>query len=92
MRVLAEGLRAVGLAVEHGPAHLAVAPGGAPLPDAGPPLVLDPRADHRMAFAFALLGLAFPRVRVADPGCVAKSWPGFWRDLDALAGGAAAAP
>jgi 3-phosphoshikimate 1-carboxyvinyltransferase len=37
-----------------------------------------------MAFAFALLGLVRPGVRVADPGCVAKSWPGFWDDLRAL--------
>lgn len=41
-----------------------------------------PRADHRMAFAFALLGLLVDGVDVADPDCVAKSWPSFWRDLE----------
>jgi 3-phosphoshikimate 1-carboxyvinyltransferase len=37
-----------------------------------------------MAFAFALLGLLRAGVRVRDAGCVAKSWPGFWRDLEEL--------
>ncbi len=47
-------------------------------------LRLDPRGDHRMAFAFALLGLLRPGVVVEQPSCVAKSWPAFWRDMDAL--------
>ena len=50
------------------------------------PLVLDPAGDHRMAFFLALAGLVRPRVLVADPGCVAKSWPGFWDALAALGG------
>ena len=45
---------------------------------------LDPRGDHRMAFAFALLGLVVEGVWVEDAGCVAKSWPRFWEDLRAL--------
>ena len=36
-----------------------------------------------MAFAFALLGLLRSGVRVADAGCVAKSWPRFWEDMAA---------
>jgi 3-phosphoshikimate 1-carboxyvinyltransferase len=34
--------------------------------------------DHRMAMAFALLGLAHPGIAIADPGCVAKTFPGYW--------------
>ena len=41
--------------------------------------------DHRMAMSFALLGLAVPGIRIADPGCVAKTFPGYWDLLDALA-------
>ncbi len=48
------------------------------------PVVLDPAGDHRMAFAFALLGLLRPGIAVANPGCVAKSWPSFWEDLARL--------
>ena len=40
--------------------------------------------DHRMAMAFALAGLRVDGVQIADPGCVAKTFPGFWRLLDEL--------
>jgi len=45
---------------------------------------VDPAGDHRMAFAFALLGLVREGVFVANPACVAKSWPAFWSDLGDL--------
>ena len=48
---------------------------------------VDPRADHRIAMAFAVAGLVIPGVRIRDPGCVAKSYPGFWDDLARLTGG-----
>jgi 3-phosphoshikimate 1-carboxyvinyltransferase len=40
--------------------------------------------DHRMAMSFALAGLRIPEVTILDPGCVAKTYPGFWTDLDRL--------
>ena len=33
--------------------------------------------------SFALLGLRSPGIRIADPGCVAKTFPGYWAALDA---------
>ena len=45
--------------------------------------------DHRMAMSFALLGLRAPGIRIADPGCVAKTFPGFWAALEALRSGVA---
>lgn len=42
--------------------------------------------DHRMAMAFALLGLRAPGIRIADPGCVAKTFPRYWEVLDSLHG------
>jgi 3-phosphoshikimate 1-carboxyvinyltransferase len=76
--VLARALAALGLEVQAGPAHLAVARG-----DARPGAVtLDAAGDHRMAFACALLGLVRDGVDVAGAGCVAKSWPTFWTDLE----------
>ncbi|HEX6813406.1 MAG TPA: shikimate kinase [Planctomycetota bacterium] len=48
------------------------------------PTVVDPEQDHRIAMAFALLGLVVPGVAIRDPGCVAKSYPGFWRDVEAV--------
>jgi 3-phosphoshikimate 1-carboxyvinyltransferase len=40
--------------------------------------------DHRMAMSFSLIGLRTPGIRILDPGCVAKTFPGYWSALDAL--------
>jgi 3-phosphoshikimate 1-carboxyvinyltransferase len=40
--------------------------------------------DHRMAMSFALLGLVAKGIEIADPECVAKTFPGFWSTLDSL--------
>ncbi|MFM7535307.1 MAG: 3-phosphoshikimate 1-carboxyvinyltransferase [Acidimicrobiales bacterium] len=40
--------------------------------------------DHRMAMATALIGLRVPGCEIEDPGCVAKTFPGFWAMLDSL--------
>jgi 3-phosphoshikimate 1-carboxyvinyltransferase len=45
---------------------------------------VDPHGDHRMAMAFAVLGLAVPGMSIIDPGCVAKTFPDFWAALEAL--------
>jgi len=34
--------------------------------------------------SFALLGLRAPGIEIHDPGCVAKTFPGFWAALDGL--------
>ena len=34
--------------------------------------------------ALAVAGCIVPGVSVDDGACVAKSWPGFWREWDAL--------
>ena len=40
--------------------------------------------DHRIAMSFALAGLRIGGVTILDPGCVAKTYPGFWDDLAAV--------
>jgi 3-phosphoshikimate 1-carboxyvinyltransferase len=47
--------------------------------------VIQPEGDHRIAMAFAVLGLRVPGIAIADPGCVAKTFPGFWDTLAGLA-------
>lgn len=37
--------------------------------------------DHRIAMSFALAGLRIPGISIQDPGCVAKTWPGFFEAL-----------
>lgn len=46
-----------------------------PLPTAG---------DHRMAMAAAIVGIARPGILIENPSCVSKSYPGFFRDLQAI--------
>ena len=43
--------------------------------------------DHRLAMAFSVLGLAVPGIRIENPGCVDKTFPGFHRVLETLRGG-----
>ena len=40
--------------------------------------------DHRMAMSFAIAGVKAAGVTILDPGCVAKTYPGFWDDLARL--------
>ena len=50
--------------------------------------VVETYRDHRMAMAFSLLGLRAEGIRIADPGCVDKTFPGYWDLLDRLRTGA----
>ncbi len=47
-------------------------------------VAVHPADDHRIAMAFALLGLRRPGVSIADPEVVAKSYPEFWNDLESI--------
>ena len=40
--------------------------------------------DHRIAMSFALAGLGIYGITILDPGCVAKTYPGYWTDLAAV--------
>lgn len=44
-----------------------------------PGLVLDPQADHRLAMAYALVGLVVPGVRIRDIATTGKTLPDFPR-------------
>jgi 3-phosphoshikimate 1-carboxyvinyltransferase len=55
-----------------------------PWPGPSAPTVVATYDDHRMAMSFALLGLVRDGVAIADPGCVAKTFPGYWGFLDRL--------
>ena len=42
--------------------------------------------DHRIAMAFAILGLVVPGMTIKNKACVGKSFPGFWKILEGLHG------
>jgi 3-phosphoshikimate 1-carboxyvinyltransferase len=48
---------------------------------------VDPWGDHRVAMSLAVLALtAEGATTISEAGCVAKSYPGFWRDLASIGG------
>ena len=47
---------------------------------------LDTYDDHRMAMSLSLAGLRIPGVKIANPACTAKTYPGYFADLERLIG------
>lgn len=45
------------------------------------PIVMHTYDDHRMAMSLSLLALRLPNIVIDDPKCVAKTYPGYWREL-----------
>jgi 3-phosphoshikimate 1-carboxyvinyltransferase len=72
---LATQLRRLGQHVEEFPDGLTIRP--APIT----PAAVQTYDDHRMAMSFAITALRAPGVRINDPGCVAKTFPTFFRRL-----------
>ncbi|HEX2369298.1 MAG TPA: 3-phosphoshikimate 1-carboxyvinyltransferase [Acidimicrobiia bacterium] len=68
-------LRRIGAGASAGPDMLTVVP--APLRGA----LVRTYDDHRMAMAFTIAGLRVPGVVIDDPGCVTKTWPGFFAEV-----------
>jgi 3-phosphoshikimate 1-carboxyvinyltransferase len=48
------------------------------------PATIETYDDHRMAMSFAVLGLRAPGIAISNPGCVAKTFPGYFEALDQL--------
>ena len=78
LQALVTELTRLGQKVEHGQDWIAIDP------QPVTPCVVECYRDHRMAMAFAILGLCVPGVVISDPACVAKTYPGFWNDLKKL--------
>jgi 3-phosphoshikimate 1-carboxyvinyltransferase len=76
---MAAELAKLGATVETGPDWLAVH-GPAPLR----PAAIDTYDDHRIAMCFALAAAGGVPVTIRDPKCVAKTFPRYFDDLNAL--------
>ncbi len=75
LAALTAELRKLGAAVDELDDGLRITPG--PLHGAE----IETYDDHRMAMSLALAGLRLPGVVILDPGCTAKTYPGFFDDL-----------
>jgi 3-phosphoshikimate 1-carboxyvinyltransferase len=78
LAALAQELRRLGASVEEFTDGLTITP--CPLHGA----TVQTYNDHRMAMSLALIGLRIPGVVIDNPGCVAKTYPGFFTDLERL--------
>ena len=78
LAALATELRRVGAEVEEFADGLTLTP--RPLHGAE----IETYNDHRMAMSMALIGLRVPGIVIKDPGCVAKTYPHFFTDLERL--------
>lgn len=76
---LSEELARMGWLVEPGPASLQWRGRRCPAADNDPVLTY---GDHRMAMAFAPLACRAPWITIAQPEVVAKSFPGFWQEME----------
>lgn len=72
-------LTRLGVAVEEHPDGLTIQPAQAIRPAA-----IQTYNDHRMAMAFALVGLRAPGVVIENPGCVSKTFPDYFDVLETL--------
>jgi 3-phosphoshikimate 1-carboxyvinyltransferase len=77
---MATELRKLGAEIEEYPDGLKITP--RPLKGCA----VETYNDHRMAMSLALIGLKVPGVNIKNPGCVAKTYPGFWQDFEKLRG------
>ena len=73
---LAIELRKFGVKVDEHEDGLSIHPG--PLNGAD----IETYDDHRMAMSLALVGLKQPRVKIHEPGCVSKTYPDYFADLE----------
>jgi 3-phosphoshikimate 1-carboxyvinyltransferase len=78
LAALATELRRVGAEVEEFADGLRITP--RPLHGAE----IETYNDHRMAMSMALVGLKVPGIVIKNPGCVAKTYPNFFSDLEKL--------
>jgi 3-phosphoshikimate 1-carboxyvinyltransferase len=72
-------LRRLGVEVKEHPDGLTIQPS-----EAIRPASIHTYNDHRMAMAFALIGLRAPGVIIENPACVSKTFPDYFRVLEAL--------
>lgn len=77
---LARELRRAGTQVEEHPDGLLITPGQIH------PVEFQTYDDHRMAMSLSLVGLRESGIRIADPSCVSKTYPAYFRDLQRVTG------
>jgi 3-phosphoshikimate 1-carboxyvinyltransferase len=79
-------LRKLGVTVEEGPDYMVIEPLSAAARFRTECVDVETYHDHRIAMSFGVLGSRLPGLRILDPGCVAKTYPNYWRDWNLARG------
>jgi 3-phosphoshikimate 1-carboxyvinyltransferase len=75
-------LRKLGVTVEEGPDFMVIDPLEGSAKSRPAVTEIETYHDHRIAMSFGVLGSALPGLRILDPGCVAKTYPNYWKDWE----------
>jgi 3-phosphoshikimate 1-carboxyvinyltransferase len=78
LRAVQTELNRLGIKTQTTPSSIHIIPGKIR------PGVVRTYGDHRMAMAFAVTGLVAPGIAIGDPGCVSKTFPGYFGALQSL--------
>jgi 3-phosphoshikimate 1-carboxyvinyltransferase len=78
LSAVATELNRLGIKTQSTPSSIHIIPGQIR------PGVVRTYGDHRMAMAFAITGLVASGIRIGDPGCVTKTFPGYFGALESL--------
>ena len=78
----ARELRKLGISVEEGPDFIRIEPLPASARSRQGTVDIETYHDHRIAMSFGVLGSKLPGLRILDPGCVAKTYPNYWKDWE----------
>ena len=76
----ARELRKLGVTVHEGPDYMVIEPMGSATRRGV--VEIDTYHDHRIAMSFGVFGSRVPGLRILDPGCVAKTYPSYWKDWE----------
>ena len=78
LSAIATELGRLGLTTHQTPSSIRI------IPQTPRPAVVQTYGDHRVAMAFALVGLLAPGIKIRDPGCVTKTFPDYFSRLEEL--------
>ncbi|NHN29721.1 3-phosphoshikimate 1-carboxyvinyltransferase [Paenibacillus agricola] len=78
IHAMCESLSRLGINVEEHADGMTIHP-GTPLP-----AILPTYDDHRMAMSLSLIGSRVAGIRILDPGCVSKTYPCYFEDMEKL--------
>jgi 3-phosphoshikimate 1-carboxyvinyltransferase len=78
LRAVETELNRLGVKTQTTPSSICIIPGKVR------PGVVRTYGDHRMAMAFAVTGLVASGIAIGDPGCVSKTFPGYFGALESL--------